>query len=676
MAVSLIDFNPRFVLAEQHKIKRRTRRRRSAQSGASVSSHQPDLQSIQTTTEASSPPDDPISIPISGESISQHRPQPLIPTEADIVDESLAKTALTRFYQQSINTSTWTVFDETSNVRLAYIGTPVSNLASLVDEEAHFSGSQSGSLHLPFPSIRPVKPWKPAKSLPLVKWYSSSFVDDISALPVKDVRDNLVDSFFSHIHPGFPIVDEGLFRSQYDDPNNPPPLLLLQAILLVGAQISDHPKVAKSRSLVKMALFRRAKALFDLHYENDRMNLVQAALLFTWHFEGADDVSSNVYYWGGIACRIAYGLGMHRDLSHTAVNRMPACDRRLYRRIFWTLFQVETLASLHHGRPMSIDPDETDQPPLAADDFIEGNQELNKNVKIDYCIQNMALCRILQAIIKFSSPGSLRRHAADPGSFELTRASLDSRLAGWYLRLPASVANFSKPGADFWSLQLQLHYNLALLHLHRMPDLTYPSFKVDPSHTSSKTCHTAALSIARLFDDISARNGVRQCWFTALTILLAAAIQISHEARLAAKANMTVLALQAQSQLESLLPVIKSVSEYWSGAEAILHLYTDLLKQLKRQTQSSFATQTDVKAHSNVSYELPSPTNVNRYASDAEMSPEQGNNHPLGSVGYLGDDWQALFGAGDGQPGDFPDMDLGIAGVDDWLTLPRLINQT
>ena len=108
--------------------------------------------------------------------------------------------------------------------------------------------------------------------------------ENSGALPTKEVRDDLVEAFFEKIHPGFPIVDEVQFKSRYADPENPPPLLLLQAVLLAGAHVSLHPKIVESRSLVKMALFRRAKALFDMHFENDRMHLVQSALLFTWHF--------------------------------------------------------------------------------------------------------------------------------------------------------------------------------------------------------------------------------------------------------------------------------------------------------------------------------------------------------------------------------------------------------
>ena len=127
-------------------------------------------------------------------------------------------------------------------------------------------------------------PWKPHGEQPLVRWYAK-VAENAGALPTKEVRDDLLESFFEKIHPGFPIVDEIQFKTRYADPENPPPLLLLQSVLLAGAHVSQHPKVAASRSLVKMALFRRAKALFDMHFENDRMHLVQSALLFSWHFE-------------------------------------------------------------------------------------------------------------------------------------------------------------------------------------------------------------------------------------------------------------------------------------------------------------------------------------------------------------------------------------------------------
>lgn len=588
---------------------------------------------------------------------NQDRDQPLrldVSDEGDMFEDRLAKTALSRFFHQ-INRSNWEIFREKGYTRIAYIGTSVSNLARLVEEEGF-----NTSLHLPFPSVRPTLPWKPAPTMPLIQWYSTSFVDDISALPAHEVRDELVESFFNKIHPGFPIVDEWEFRSQYKSADNPPPLLLFQAILLAGAHISEHPNIVSQRSQVKKVIFRRAKALFDLHYENDRMHAVQAALLFMFYLEGADDICSNVYYWAGVACRIAFGLGMHRDLATDLPILMPKEDRRIYRRIWWTLFQVEVLSSLHHGRPSMIDLDEVDQSPLRTDDFIEVNGQLNENIDIDYCIQNIGLCSIIVSIIKLSSPGAVRRYSAAPELFQVSQESVDHRLVSWYLSLPTALTepiDNSRPRA-FWALQLQLHYNLALLHLHRLPGELFPRADSIQEHNSQGTCQTAATAISKLFDDILAARVISRCWFTALTSLLATAIQFGHEARIAAQTRAAVLAVQAQTRLQRLLPVISTVAAFWPSAEAILHVYKDLLVQFKRQSQASSSMQ-----NSSISRPNSNPFEQSSTDDTDHGAVWVGDNVSLGSVGVSGTDWQALFGAG--SPHRFPELDF--EGVTEWL---------
>ncbi|KEF61941.1 uncharacterized protein A1O9_03513 [Exophiala aquamarina CBS 119918] len=567
----------------------------------------------------------------------------------------MAKTALSRFFHQ-INKSNWEVFQDKGYTRIAYIGTSVSNLAKLVDEV----GFDASSLHFPFPSVRPTMPWKPSPAMPLIQWYSNSFVDDLSALPIHKVRDELVESFFSKIHPGFPIVDESEFRRQYRSLDNPPPLLLFQAVLLAGAHVSEHPNIFPRRSQVKKVIYRRAKALFDLHYENDRMHVVQAALLFMFYLEGADDICSNVYYWAGVACRVAFGLGMHRDLATALPILMPKQDRRIYRRIWWTLFQVEVLSSLHHGRPSMIDLDEIDQTPLQTDDFVEQNGQVNGKVDIDYCIQNTQLCHIMISIIKLSSPGAVRRYATSPESFQVSQESVDRKLVSWYLNLPTALAEpIEKSNTKrFWALQLQLHYNLALLHLHRLPEELFPHADPVQKLNSNVTCQAAATAISKLFDDIIAANAISMCWFTALTSLFATALQISHEARTAARNRAAILAIQAQTRLRQVLPAISAVSPYWPSAEAILHVYNDLLVQFQKQSQAT----------SNVQYDLHSGLSSRRdeltitQASDHNAMLVE-NNDSLGIVGVSGTDWQALFGAG--SPHRFPELDF--EGVDEWL---------
>ncbi|RFU29299.1 hypothetical protein B7463_g7029, partial [Scytalidium lignicola] len=481
----------------------------------------------------------------------------LVLTEHDIVEEGLARTSLTEFLGRGFHAPAWDTFHEDDPIRIAYVGTPLSNLAYLVSQESPYHGN--ASLHFSSPSIRPKLPWKPSPDLPLLKWYSTA-AQDISLLPEKEVRDQLIEDYFAKINPGFPVIDEAEFRSDYADENHPPALLLLQSVLLAGAHVCNHPKVAKSRSLVKVALFRRAKALFNLHYENNREHLIQAALLFTWHFEGADDIGANVYYWVGVACRIAFGLGIHRNLSARARSVIPVQDRRIQRRLWWTLFQYDVLASLHHGRPLMIDENDCDQPPLEEQDFIEINGQLNKNIRVDYCVQNIKLCSIISSIMKLFSPGSLRHHG-----------------------------------------------------------------------------------IAQRLD---------QSWFTALTMLLAAAIQMAREARIASSSGSHILCLQAQSRLENLFSVMNKVSEYWPSTEAIYRLFRDVQAKMRLEIERTLQTEETLETGRQI---MPHSQDINHIGFEGPLL-----GHP---IGLSEEDWSSLFGTSTISA--FFDDDLNS--LNDWL---------
>lgn len=99
-------------------------------------------------------------------------------------------------------------------------------------------------------------------------------------LPDKALADELITAYFSHVNPGCPILNEEIFMTQYGghNPADPPSLLVLQAVLLVGAHVlKDRPE----RNSLKATFFRRAKMLFDARVEWNRDHMVQAALLLT-----------------------------------------------------------------------------------------------------------------------------------------------------------------------------------------------------------------------------------------------------------------------------------------------------------------------------------------------------------------------------------------------------------
>ncbi|KAK0970817.1 hypothetical protein LTR91_004558 [Friedmanniomyces endolithicus] len=253
------------------------------------------------------------------------RLRPSLPSPQASRDETLNS-----FYQHGIGARHWEVFHETDPIRVVYVGDSTANLHHLVQSE-----QPANRLHFPWPPIKPTLPWKPDTQHTAAAGYLTSAVaQDLVSFPARTVRDALVQTYFDDIHPCYPVIDEEEFRRQYRDSRNPPPLILFHAVLLAAARISDHPMVASSRPTVTATLFRRAKSIFELRHENDRVYLVQAALLIAWHVEDSDTISSNSYHWVGQATRIALGLGMHRDLTGRSTTLMPGFDRRHYRRLW------------------------------------------------------------------------------------------------------------------------------------------------------------------------------------------------------------------------------------------------------------------------------------------------------------------------------------------------------
>jgi transcriptional regulatory protein AMDR len=407
-------------------------------------------------------------------------------------------------------------------------------------------------------------------------------LQDLAAFPVKDVRDALVDAFFDKINPYFPVIDEFDFRRQYESTatsptadmsnSDPPPLILMQAVLLAGAHVCDHPRVSQSRAIVKAALFSRARALFNMRHENNRLHLIQAALLFTWYLEDADTASANSYYWAGVACRIAFGIGMHRNLSPCVeACMMPIAERRIYRRVWWTLFQTEIFTALEHGRPSMISLDEIDQPPLERDDFIEENGLLNSKLNFAYCQGNIELSYITLELLRLNSPGVV----ACQGDLDLhhTRTSLDSRLINWVLKNPA--------GDDLQSLQLQMHYQTVLLLLHRgfnRMGTTRNSSQLQhqKQSQSSDICNRAVHALIAIFETMLSKGFLAQCPFTAIIAVTAAAAHLSLEIRIATETGATLLALNTQNHLRRLFRPISELSQHWPHAEAVLVLFQSM----------------------------------------------------------------------------------------------------
>ncbi|KAK3313101.1 putative fungal-specific transcription factor [Apodospora peruviana] len=454
------------------------------------------------------------------------------------------------------------------NARIAYIGTQVSNLNFLAGQ--HFGERTSRVCHYPTNKLDRRETCYEPDRLPV----------EAFQLPSRVVVDQLLDAYFAHVNPGFPVVDEDIFVAQYRarDPQNPPSLLLLHAILVVGAHVLFDPP---ERETIKATFFRRAKSLFDARFERNRDTIVQAALLLSWHADGPEDVAANAWFWIGVAVRTAAGLGMHRDADESTI--VPH-NKRMWRRVFWLLFQCDVLLSLQYGRPQSLHLQDSDVKPLQASDF----QDCGKNTQVVYVVHTTKLCVIMSHGLR-----ERFRLASTTQSRQDALRKLDDSLAQWSLQLPESLHMRPAASLDLWPACLQLHYNMALLLLHRSAPTDQQAVA---TREDAEICAMAASFIQSIFQGICDRGELRSLWLSVVNCIFTALIQLNVEVR----TSNALVAVPALMRYDAAIESLRQLAEYWPNAQPIL-LFFESVRSSKRpggQTERGSLVDHDVPPNS------------------------------------------------------------------------------
>lgn len=335
--------------------------------------------------------------------------------------------------------------------RVAYLGES-SNLSLLV-RDTH--GAQD-VVHYPLPDPPRESAGPRLKELDEVE---TNILRERGAflLPPRELCDELVEDYFNWIAPVVPVINRTRFMRQYRDPNDPPSLLLLQAILLAGSHVCKNPQLMDATgSTIPAALtfYSRTKALYESNYEDDRVTIVQALTLMAWHWDSSvEDVTKNVFYWSRVAIIVAQGSGMHRSVEKSQLCRQ---DKRLWKRIWWTLFTRDRSVAVALGRPVGINIDDSDVEMLTEDDFVDedgdGPSEYPPNrTHIQFFLTYVKLCEIMGLVLSQNYSVGPRKNNSIK-AIDLTHC--DMALADWLQNCPKEV---------FWDRR-EHHFWAALLH--------------------------------------------------------------------------------------------------------------------------------------------------------------------------------------------------------------------
>ena len=128
--------------------------------------------------------------------------------------------------------------------RIAYLGES-SNIPLLVDDDPRISNV----VHYQLPEII-----KDSRSkLEMMESAEMEMLRQRGALslPPWRVCDELVELYFRWVAPVLPIINRSNFMAQYKDPNNPPSLLLLQAIFLASSTVNRNGIPAMGKSILQ-----------------------------------------------------------------------------------------------------------------------------------------------------------------------------------------------------------------------------------------------------------------------------------------------------------------------------------------------------------------------------------------------------------------------------------------
>ncbi|KAI9054772.1 hypothetical protein LZ554_001920 [Drepanopeziza brunnea f. sp. 'monogermtubi'] len=408
-------------------------------------------------------------------------------------------------------------------------------------------------------------------------------------LPPKSLCDELVDAYFKWVAPIVPVINRNRFMKQYRETKNPPSLLLLQAILLAGSRVCTNPQLMDangSTTPAALTFYKRAKALYDANYEDDRVTIVQALVLMGWYWEGPEDVTKNVFYWSRVATIVAQGSGMHRSVEGSQLN---TADKRLWKRIWWTLFTRDRSVAVALGRPVHINTDDSDVEMVCEDDFIEDDNDQPPEyppdpMHVQFFLQYVKLCEIMGLVL--SQQYSVASKARRQNAIDLTHS--DMALADWLQNCPREVY-WDASRHHFWSALLHSNYytTLCLLHRAHMPPASSSRGGCieDNSYPSRNIAFQAAAMITSIIENLGNHDELRNCPAFIVYSLFSALIMHVYQMR----SSVPSVVQATQERIRICMNALKDVSRVWLVAKMVYTLFESILgnKVLEERLQKA-----------------------------------------------------------------------------------------
>jgi transcriptional regulatory protein GAL4 len=158
-----------------------------------------------------------------------------------------------------------------------------------------------------------------------------------------------IADYFNTYHISYPLVHQGLFMAQYHEIVPRPQtgwMALMYVVAAIGAfMAATHPNDDD------LILFHCARSHLSINMlEVGNLTLVQSLTLISNYLQKRDRPNSS-YNYLGLAVRMAFGLGLHKDFPRCKSNLL---HEEIRRRTWWCLYIFDAGSTITFGRPLTI----------------------------------------------------------------------------------------------------------------------------------------------------------------------------------------------------------------------------------------------------------------------------------------------------------------------------------
>ncbi|KAF3923031.1 hypothetical protein ABW20_dc0104225 [Dactylellina cionopaga] len=420
------------------------------------------------------------------------------------------------------------------------------------------------------PSFTPPASWTTVASrvhitdLKIIPEDDMSFLLDhkkVHIFPAIETCDKLVNAFFTYIYPHLPILNRPAFIRGYRkmmSGEGTYSLFLMHAVLYAATYHAPTELLKEcgfeNRLTARAYFFSRAKLVHMMDGEKEHLYTIQGCTLMSMWWTRYEE-EKETRFWLQAAILLSQRMGMHRSIR-TGWG-LGASERRMWKRIWWTLYSRDHITASSLGKPSLIRISDCDVGDLEEDDFVENwnltdQEEMTtlcppqQPVNIKYAVEIAKLGKIYERIASVQYSCTHRPTHQD-------LEDLANDLTTWKNDLPTELSTLrydemrTWTAENFWPILLQLVHDRAV-SMHYRPRCSRPKGRASwetGDHTDDeatlmkerekarKAVVSAASNTFRLVEDLLRHDLLKYAPAAVQTPLFIAMIVYAEEIKLA-----------------------------------------------------------------------------------------------------------------------------------------------